>query len=75
MKTYIRIMEIFWLSASILTFIMVTIMCLKENFASWAPYYTFSVLALAVYFVRRFMRKRMERHQQWLNEQHQQGKH
>lgn len=71
MKTYNRIMELFWLGMSILIFIMVTIMCLKENFASWAVYYAFSLMAFGTYFMRRYMRRRMEKHQAWLNEQHQ----
>lgn len=66
-------MEYFWLSAAILTFIMVTIMCFKENFNSWAPYYFFSIFALGFYFIRRFMRRRMEKHMQWLQNQTQEN--
>lgn len=69
MKGYIKIMEYFWLSAAVLTFIMVTVMCFKENFASWAPYYFFSFFALGFYFIRRFMRRRMEKHMLWLQSQ------
>lgn len=69
MRGYIRIMEYFWLGAAIVTFVMVTIMCLKEDFTSWAPYYFFSLAALGFYFIRRYMRKRMEKHLAWLHEQ------
>lgn len=69
MKSYVKIMEYFWLSAAILTFIMVTIMCFKESFSSWVPYYVFTLVALVYYFIRRFMRRRMEKHMQWLADQ------
>lgn len=69
MKIYNRIMELFWLSMGIIIIIMVTIMCLKESFSSWAVYYAFAFMALGTYFMRRFMRKRMEKHQAFLNGQ------
>ncbi|WP_343606409.1 hypothetical protein [Fluviicola sp.] len=71
MKTYNRIMELFWLSMGILIIIMVTVMCLKESFSSWAVYYIFALMALGTYLMRRFMRKRMEKHQAFLNSQKQ----
>lgn len=36
MKLYNRIMELFWLAVGIIIIIMVTVMCLKESFSSWA---------------------------------------
>ena len=60
-------MELFWLSMGIIIIILVTIMCLKENFSSWAVYYIFGLMALGTYLMRRFMRKRMEKHQAFLN--------
>lgn len=69
MKTYNRIMELFWLSTGIIIIILVTVMCLKESFSSWAVYYAFGLMALGTYFMRRFMRKRMEKHQAFLNNQ------
>lgn len=71
MKIYNRIMELFWLSMGIIIIIMVTIMCLKESFSSWAIYYIFALMALGTYFMRCFMRKRMEKHQAFLNNQKQ----
>ena len=69
MKIYNRIMELFWLSMGIIIIILVTIMCLKESFSSWAVYYAFAFKALGTYFMRRFMRMRMEKHQAFLNNQ------
>jgi uncharacterized membrane protein YuzA (DUF378 family) len=74
MNTYNRIMEFFWLSMGIAITILVTIMCFKENFASWAVYYLFALAALMFFFFRRFMRKRMEKHQAFLDAQHKSGK-
>ena len=70
MKLYNRIMELFWLVIGIIIIIMVTVMCLKESFSSWAVYYAFAFMALGTYFLRRYMRKRMEKHQAYLNNQH-----
>lgn len=69
MKTYNRIMELFWLSTGIIILLLVTFMCLKENFSSWAIYYVFALMAFGTYFMRRFMRKRMEKHQEFLKNQ------
>lgn len=71
MKTYNRIMELFWLSTGVIIIVMVTVMCLKESFSSWAVYYVFALMALGTYFMRRFMRKRMEKHQAFLDSQKQ----
>jgi cell division protein FtsW (lipid II flippase) len=71
MKIYNRIMELFWLAMGIIIIILVTVMCLKENFSSWAIYYVFALMALGTYFMRRFMRKRMEKHQAFLDSQKQ----
>jgi positive regulator of sigma E activity len=69
MKTYNRIMELFWLSIGVIITILVTVMCLKENFSSLAVYYAFAFMALGTYLLRRYMRKRMEKHQAFLNNQ------
>ena len=67
MTIYNRIMELFWLSMGIIIIVLVTVMCLKESFSSWAIYYIFALMALGTYFMRRFMRKRMEKHQAFLS--------
>lgn len=69
MKTYNRIMELFWLSMGIVIIVLVTFMCFKEGFDSWAIYYVFALMSLGTYFMRRFMRKRMEKHQEFLKNQ------
>lgn len=66
MKGYNRVMEIFWLSIGILIILVVTFMGFKEGFDSWGAYYLFGLMALGTYFLRRYMRRRMEKHLKWL---------
>jgi hypothetical protein len=66
MKGYNRVMEIFWLSIGILIVLVVTFMGFKEGFDSWGAYYLFGIMALGTFLLRRYMRKRMEKHLKWL---------
>jgi hypothetical protein len=68
MKTYNKIMELFWLIAGVISTLFVTIMGLKEGFSNWYFYYIFGGMCLATYLMRRTMRIRMEKHQQFLAE-------
>lgn len=70
MKTYNKIMEMFWLAVGVVVIIMVTYMGFTEGFGSWAAYYFFALMALLTYTMRRFMRKRMEKHVRYLEEEH-----
>lgn len=72
MKTYNRFMELFWLGATVLIFIVVTFMGIKEGFSTWAMYYGFMFFTLMSFVLRRFMRKRMEKHQAFLEQQQKQ---
>jgi uncharacterized protein YneF (UPF0154 family) len=38
----------------------------KEGFDSWGAYYLFGIMALGTFLLRRYMRKRMEKHLKWL---------
>lgn len=69
MNTYNKIMEWFWLSLGILIIVSVTIFGFMEGFDRWVYYYGLSVFAFGFYFLRRWMRRRMEKHLQWLEEQ------
>ena len=70
MKSYNKVMEIFWLSVGILIILVVTFMGFKEGFDRWYHYYFLCVFAFGTFLMRRFMRKRMEKHQNFLNQQH-----
>ncbi len=73
MKTYNRIMEIFWFSMAVLIVIVVTGMGIKDGFGTWAIYYLFALMSLGTFTMRRYMRKRMEKHQEFLAQQHEQS--
>jgi hypothetical protein len=69
MKIYNRIMEYVWLLVTIFIFVLVTYMGIKDGFDTWWFYYFLGLLTLASYLVRRWMHRRMVRHQEWLKQQ------
>lgn len=73
MKTYNKIMELFWLSVGVIATLFVTIMGIKEGFSNWYFYYIIGGMSLGTYFMRRTMRMRMEKHQQFLAEKAQEN--
>lgn len=68
MQFYNKIMLWFWLLIGFLTLIVVTVMGFKHGFGVWAFYYIFVLIAFGMYFFRRWMMKRMEKHMKWLEE-------
>lgn len=71
MQTYNKIMLYFWLFVGIAIFIAVTYMGFMYGFKLWGYYYILSGLALLMFFMRRFMMRRYEKHMKWLEEQNQ----
>lgn len=69
MKTYNTIMTYFWLVASVVSFLIVTYNSIDQGFEKWAPYYVFSLVALVMFFMKKWMMKRMEKHLAYLKEQ------
>lgn len=69
MKSYNRIMELFWLFATIAIVLVVTFMGVKEGFSTWLVYYVLALMTSGTYLLRRFMRRRMERTMQQQNNQ------
>ncbi|RYM32363.1 hypothetical protein ERX46_13860 [Brumimicrobium glaciale] len=68
MGTYNKVMQMFWLVVGVVTIIAVTFLGFRDGFERWSSYYIFGFFAILLYFVRRYMMKRMEKHQQFLNE-------
>lgn len=66
-------MQGFWLVFSILVTIYISYKGFTEDFSKWVGYYFIPAMALAVWAVRRWMMKRMEKHQEFLRQQ-QEGK-
>ena len=69
METYNKIMQLFWLAMATVIIVSVTYMGITEGFDKWSFNYVFALLALFVYFIRRYMMKRMKKHQEFLNNQ------
>lgn len=69
MKSYNRIMELFWLFSTIAIVLVVTFMGVKEGFSTWLVYYVLALMTSGTYLLRRFMRRRMERTMQQQNNQ------
>lgn len=66
---YNKIMLYFWFVVSIVIFITVTYMGFMYGFKLWGYYYIFAGLALLMFFARRYMMRRMEKHMEWLENQ------
>ncbi len=58
----------FWLFVGILLTIVITYLGFTVGFDKWAFYYLFAGLSFVMYFMRRWMMKRMERHLKFLEE-------
>ena len=67
MQFYNKIMLYFWLAFSIVAFVTVTYKVITIGFDIWASYYVFPALALAMYFFKKYMVKRMNKHQEYLD--------
>ncbi len=69
MKTYNNLMLYFWMAMGIVTTVSVTYFGIKEGFDRWYHFYLFAIIAFLMYFLRRTMMKRMEKHQKFLEDQ------
>ena len=68
MKTYNKIMQWFWLAMTLFILVVVTNNVIKIGFREWGLYYIFAVVTFLFFLIRKFMIKRMEKHQAYLNE-------
>lgn len=59
----------FWLFVGIFLVISTTYFGFTQGFDTWGIYYVFAGIAFLMYFMRRWMMKRYEKHQAFLNEQ------
>lgn len=60
----------FWLIIGIILVVFITYKCITDGLNKWGFYYVFAGLAILMYFLRRFMMKRMEKHLQYLEDEH-----
>lgn len=64
----------FWLLAAIGSFAVVTFNGITQGFSRWSMYYTFTLIAIVMFIMKRSMMKRFEKHQAFLNEQNSSNK-
>ncbi len=59
----------FWLVIAIVMTLFVTYKGFTEGFQKWSFYYVFVIIAFLMFFVRKWMMKRMEKHMKFLEDQ------
>lgn len=67
-------MQAFWLAIGCILLIVITYLVITEGFNKWGGYYIMAVMCFLVYLVRRWMMKRMKKHQVWMQEQQENNK-
>lgn len=68
MDLYNKVMLYFWLMLSIVAAIITTYKGFAEGFDRWYFYYAVSIVALLMFFFKKWMVKRMKKHMEYLNE-------
>lgn len=69
MKLYNQIMGYFWIAVAAISFILVTYNGVTQGFGRWGGYYVFTAIAVGMYFMKKWMMKRMENHEAYLQDQ------
>jgi uncharacterized membrane protein len=69
MESYNKVMQFFWLAMGVVLTVVITFLGFKEGFGKWVGYYLMAGLCFLMYFVKRWMMKRMEKHNAWIQEQ------
>jgi phosphotransferase system glucose/maltose/N-acetylglucosamine-specific IIC component len=69
MRGYNKIMLYFWLFVGVFLTIAITYLGITDGFHKWVTYYAIALLCFVMFFMRRWMMKRMERHLQLLADQ------
>jgi SNF family Na+-dependent transporter len=62
MKLYNKIMVKFWLIMSIVVFVLTTYKCIVDDYRQWVYYYVIALVALFMYYMKRWMIRRMLKH-------------
>ncbi|MDG1427903.1 MAG: hypothetical protein P8H56_11550 [Crocinitomicaceae bacterium] len=68
MQSYNKIMLYFWLFAGFFIAIGITYMGITEGFSKWMTSYVFALLCFIMFFMRRYMMRRMAKHVAFLEE-------
>jgi len=68
MQLYNKITLFFWLIFSVVSFLIVTYQSITSGFDRWAFYYLIPFVTLMMFFLKRWMMRRMIAHQKFLAE-------
>jgi hypothetical protein len=69
MNIYNKIMLYFWLVAATMIFMITSYMSYSEGLKKWGFYYIFAGIAFLMFFFKKWMVNRMEKHIKFLEEQ------
>ena len=66
MQTYNKIMLYFWLVAGVLSLLVVSYNCITIGMDKWGFYFSMPAIAFLMFFFKRMMMRRMEKHVEYL---------
>lgn len=69
MQLYNKIMLYFWLVVGIVSLIVVSFNCITVGVDKWGFYFSMPLVAFLMFFFKRWMMKRMEKHMKFLESQ------
>ena len=68
MQTYNKIMLYFWLIAAAFIFVFISYMSYTDGIKKWGFYYVFVLTSVGMFFIKKWMMKRMEKELRFLEE-------
>jgi len=66
MQTYNKIMLYFWLVAGVVSLLVVSYNCITIGVDKWGFYFSMPAIAFLMFFFKRTMMRRMEKHVEYL---------
>jgi flagellar biosynthesis protein FliQ len=69
MQLYNKIMLYFWLVVGIVSLIIVSFNSITIGIEKWGMYFSMPIIAFLMFFFKRWMMKRMEKHMKFLESQ------
>ena len=66
MQTYNKIMLYFWLVAGVVSLLVVSFNCITIGVDKWGFYFTMPTIAFMMFFFKRMMMRRMDKHLEYL---------
>lgn len=74
MQLYNKIMSYFWLAAGIVLLVVISYLSITQGIKKWGFYYFFVFSSFGMYFFKKWMMKRMEKHLAYLQEKQEKQK-